>query len=735
MLYLSLLRLKKKYIQVQIKNKLVLVVSTIAIAVLTWSFGCNVNNATAANNVDPLESVTNEKKHESISEEKQKAIMFTLYEMMTKGHYSPKVFDAAFSQNVFDEFMENMDIGKQHFTQKDIDGFAKYKKDLGTQLKNGDLTFFNEVYNTYSSRVLESKICIDKIFAGPISFTGKGEINLDGTKIKYCKNESDKCKRWEDFITYRVLSKFTELEELQNTKKDTIKDWKLISRETLIDSAKILVKKNMDVTFKRIDKNSNADFFSVYCNSFAHVLDPHTDYMMPKAKADFDVQMSGTFYGIGASLKEENGYCTIVSIISGSPCWKQGSLKVDDKITKVAQGTSEPVDVVGWEINDIIGLIRGKKNTEVRLTVKHKDGKEEVVPIIRDEVHLDAVFAKSAIVNEGGKKIGYIILPEFYADFQKAGGKRCAVDMLKEIEKLKAEGIDGLVVDLRWNGGGSLYDVVEIASMFVGKQPIVQVRNPDGNAEPLISKGQNKIYDGPLAIMVNNFSASASEILAAAIQDYNRGIVVGSTTHGKGTVQRGLEMDGVLENIDKSLYPLGSLKLTLQKFYRANGGSTQLKGVTPDVTFPDLYMYLDNGERKDKYALPWDQITPSAMRTGLINRESVVANNNSVVNNSAYFNLVKEKAKQLKVQNDDNVYSLNETFFKAQIAKNKEFTKKLEDLDKDKVLLEIYNPRVDMDKILEDEANKKKNEDWLKALKKDEVLKQTINIVKEIKTS
>jgi carboxyl-terminal processing protease len=364
------------------------------------------------------------------------------------------------------------------------------------------------------------------------------------------------------------------------------------------------------------------------------------------------------------------------------------------------------------------------------LYVKHANGKEEVIPIVRDEIHMDEVFAKSAIIKEGDKKIGYIYLPEFYADFNNSNGKRCAKDVKAEVLKLKDEGIDGLVLDLRYNGGGSLTDVVDMAGLFVGDGPIVQVKSKDAAGQPMPASGAKIIYDGPMAVMINNYSASASEIMAAALQDYKRAIVVGTTTYGKGTVQRQIDLAQVSKSSEGEM---GSIKLTLQKFYRVNGGSTQLKGVTPDITLPELLMYTDKGERSEPSALPYDEIqSPDYKKTNSLNVPALVAASKKRIGGSEYYIVVEQRAKQIKEQQDDNVSSLNIVEYKKQLEKIKEFNKKLEDLDKEKVLMDIYNPRVDMDYVIASENNKKRNEDWLKGLKKDANLKETVNIVKDI---
>jgi len=709
-------------------KKVVVLLSIVACVIVLLSFRCGATHADAASN--SLETLFAPIGEVNQSAALQKDIANRVRRALTEAHYSPIALNDEFSIKVFEKFIEQCDYGKAYFTQEDIEEFSKFKTQLDDQFKNDEISFYELVYKRFQQRLVESIRYYEIAIAMPQTFTAKGDIQLDGKKLDWCKNESAMQKRWNDAVKYRVLAKFVEIEEAQNTKKDTVKDWKIMSPQVMEDSARRVVKKNMDMNFKRIKKNGSDEYFSSYMNAICAVFDPHTDYFAPAKKSDFDVQMSGTFFGIGAVLKDVDGVCVIQEIKTGTPCWKQGSLKADDKVIKVGQGAEEPVEIGGWEINDVIIVIRGKKGTEVRLYVKHANGKEEVIPIVRDEIHMDEVFAKSAIIKEGDKKIGYIYLPEFYADFNNSNGKRCAKDVKAEVLKLKEEGIDGLVLDLRYNGGGSLTDVVDMAGLFVGDGPIVQVKSKGAAGEPMPASGAKIIYDGPMAVMINNYSASASEIMAAALQDYKRAIVVGTTTYGKGTVQRQIDLAQVSKSSEGEM---GSIKLTLQKFYRVNGGSTQLKGVTPDITLPELLMYTDKGERSEPSALPYDEIqSPDYKKTNSLNVPALVAASKKRIGGSEYYIVVEQRAKQIKEQQDDNISSLNIVEYKKQLEKIKEFNKKLEDLDKEKVLMDIYNPRVDMDYVIASENNKKRNEDWLKALKKDANLKETVNIVKDI---
>jgi carboxyl-terminal processing protease len=711
----------------------------VAFGLMLFSFKCsNIATASPSDNISIEELLANEEKKTMLqSPEKKKAILEVMQMMIAEGHYAPQVINEKYGEEVYDKFLERMDYGKAFFTQEDIKVFEKNKKDIDDQLQEGQLDFYTLVTNTYYKRLKEVKGYYDELIKTPQTFDKDESIQLDGKKSKFVKSSTELKDKWRQSIKYRVLAKYAELREEQSYKKDTVKDWKVMSDAVLEDSARRVVKKNLDYYFRKIQKNGDDEFFSSFVNAISTNLDPHTDFFAPKEKQKFDEQMSGTFYGIGASLQSKDDACIVNQVISGSPAWKTGKLKADDKIMRVAQGEDEPVEITGWDIDDIVQIIRGKKGTTVRLFVKHKDGSEEIIPIVRDEVHQEEVFAKSAVFQDGNKKIGFIYLPEFYADFQKQDGKRCAVDMRKEVLKLKDEGVDGMIIDLRYNGGGSLSDVVDIAGLFVGNGPVVQVKSRYGNNETLKARDRAPIYEGPLAIMINNGSASASEILAGALQDYKRAVIVGNSSFGKGTVQRVFDMDqaynGLKNKPSVDVKPLGSLKMTVQKFYRVSGNSTQLQGVVPDVKLPDLFMYLEGGERRDKKALPWDMIEKSDYSAlNSLELKTVTEKSAARIKSNPIFNLIEDRAKQIKKQSDDNVYSLNLTKYLAQIAEAKAFGKKLEELDKTKELFDAYNCKADMDRVIADDVSKKKNEDWLKSLKKDVNIKETVNILKDI---
>ncbi|RZK32812.1 MAG: tail-specific protease, partial [Hymenobacter sp.] len=393
------------------------------------------------------------------------------------------------------------------------------------------------------------------------------------------------------------------------------------------------------------DQPDPNDVLSSYANVIANTYDPHTEYFAPRDKEEFDIQLTGRFEGIGATLRPKDGLIYIDDIVPGSASYREGELKKGDAILRVGQGAETPVSIEGWTSAKAVTLIRGKKGTEVRLTVKKPDGSTKIIPIIRDVVVVEDTYAQSAVINDpSGVKIGYLRLPAFYADFNdNNGGRSSAGDVKKELAKLNAEGVKGIIFDLRSNGGGSLNDAVEMAGLFMPS--------------------------GPLVVLVNRYSASASEILAAAIQDYKRGIIMGSTsTYGKGTVQRIIDLDETLPSELNSLKPFGSLKFTMQKFYRVTGGSTQFKGVASDIVLPDALSYFDKGEKESDYPLKWDEIKPASYRPwdDQPNYTKLEASSKARVAASPAFQQLTQIVESLRKRKDETTTSLKLTTYRAE---------------------------------------------------------------------
>jgi len=502
-----------------------------------------------------------------------------------------------------------------------------------------------------------------------------------------------------------------------------------------VDARRKVIKANNNL-FKYYNKLTPKDRFALYANAITGIYDPHTEYFAPKEKKKFDQAMSGQFEGIGARLmRTEMGQLKVSEIIKGSPSDKQGELKQNDEIQKVGQGENKAVDITEMEMDDAIELIKGKKGTEVRLTVKKADGTIKIIPIIRDVIDMEETFAKSAIINNK-TKTGYIHLPSFYTDFTGTGkgAHRCAKDMREEIEKLKRAGVKSIVIDLRDNGGGSLQEVVLMAGLFFPKGPVVQVKNRDGYIKVMEDYMEDVVWDGPLAIMVNHGSASASEILAAALQDYKRAVIIGTPTFGKGTVQSFFNLDGYLMPQFDTIKPIGEVKVTQQKFYRVNGGSTQLKGVTPNITLPDLYAFIDRGERELEYPMPWDEIPKSNYKEfSNINYDKLLKSSTARLKKNEQFKAVETFSKEFKAKKDESLVNLKLDKFRAEQKYWREQNKKYDEIKKDIKDFNVSLLDEDLTKIKGDSSRVGRETRWVKNVAKDIYIYEANNIVNEIK--
>ncbi|NSL90552.1 carboxy terminal-processing peptidase [Chitinophaga sp. Mgbs1] len=655
-------------------------------------------------------------------------IMNLVGQMLKEGHYQPKQIDDAFSKEVFNKYLRSLDVEKKFFLKSDINKLQPLSTHIDDELKGASLDCFRSINTLIKQRVAEAAAIYPEILAKPFDFTADEKVTLDPEKLDFPADENARKEAWRKVLKYRTLEKLTDLQELRDKNKDSAKTKTDADLEA---EARTKVKQLYDRYFERLKNRQNDnDRFNLYVNAITTTMDPHTDYFPPDEKRAFEEQMAGKFFGIGAQLKEEGDRIKVISIVTGSPSWKQGQLKANDVIQKVAQGNAEPVDITGYPVEDAVKLIRGKKGTPVKLTVKSVDGTVKDITIVRDEIVTEETFAKSAIIN-GQHKIGYIYLPEFYADFNDRNGARSAEDVAKEVAKLKAEKVEGIILDLRFNGGGSLQDVVQMAGLFIPEGPVVQVRSRGGDAVVLRDRDKNVQYDGPLAIMVNEYSASASEILAAAMQDYKRAVVIGSSqTFGKGTVQRLFNLDDFYPTKDG--ISLGALKLTQQKFYRANGGSTQLKGVASDVVLPDPYYEV--AERKDSDALAWDEI-PRAAFTPWINpvpTEALKKNSEKRMSSSTAFKMLNENLSTLKKMEKQETYSLNLQTYKSEQKSNTAALKKYDAVNDKVKELSIINIKSDMDKLGNDSSKIARNKDWLKVRTKDIYLDEAVNVMNDL---
>ncbi|MBC5863756.1 carboxy terminal-processing peptidase [Flavobacterium turcicum] len=665
--------------------------------------------------------------------EKDKLLLELLTFVIEKGHYSPATIDDNFSKGVYKDYIEALDPSKRFFLQSDIDEFAKYELQLDDQIMNKDLTFFDLTYNRLMKRMEESTKIYKEVLKKPFDFTVDESFNIDYEKAPYSASVKELNDKWRKQIKLSTLSSLVDKQKLEEDKKKndasyTIKSFTDLEKETRATS-----EKSLDEYFGFIKELNRNDWFSVYINSITARFDPHTNYFAPEEKERFDVSMSGKLEGIGARLQKKNDLTEISELISGGPAWRGKQIEAGDVVMKVAQGNGEAVDVVGMRLDDVVKKIKGPKGSEVRLTVKKVDGTIKIVSIIRDIVEIEETYAKSSIVQKGDSKYGVIYLPKFYIDFENPQGRDAGKDIALEVDRLKKEGVNGIVLDVRDDGGGSLSTVVDIAGLFIEQGPIVQIKSAGRKKEVLYDRDKKIEWDGPLVIMVNSFSASASEILAAAIQDYKRGVIIGSKqTYGKGTVQNVIDLNQFVRS--NSVGDLGAIKTTTQKFYRINGGSTQLEGVSSDIVMPDRYAYLKMGERDVDNAMPWDKIDQADYQVWNKNANfnQAISNSKSRISSNAQFQLIEENAKWIDSRSEENVYSLNIDKFKVAQTEIEEKAKKYKPITDYKNDLLFTSLPYEKDAMSKDLTLKEKRERWHEALAKDIYVEEALNVLDDL---
>lgn len=701
--------------------------------------------------------------------EKDKMLIELLTFVIEKGHYNPAKIDDTFSKGVYKDFLNALDPSKRFFLQSDIDEFAKYETQIDDEINTKDLTFFDLTYSRLMQRMEECKTYYKSALEKPFDYKKMESINTDYEKLPFCKNADELKERWRLQVKLSTLSSFVEKQKLEEdlakdknkTLEEKLKTFRESQGENLTDEsekkfiADVEKKKNQaPKTYEQLEKETREstlnslndnfnfikdldreDWFSIYVNAIASRFDPHTSYFGASEKEKFDVSMSGKLEGIGARLQKKNDFTEITELISGGPAWRGKQLEAGDIVLKVAQADAEPVDVVGMRLDDVVKKIKGPKGTEVRLTVKKTDGTIKVITIIRDQVEIEETYVKSSVVEKDGYKYGIIYLPKFYIDFEDQNSRDAGKDVAIEVERLKAEGVQGIVMDVRDNGGGSLKTVVDIAGLFIDQGPIVQVKSAAGKKEVLYDKDPKIQWDGPLVVMINEFSASASEILAAALQDYKRAVVIGSKqSYGKGTVQNVIDLNQFVRG--NTYGDLGALKTTTQKFYRINGGSTQLEGVKSDVAIPDRYAYLKMGEKDIDNAMPWDKIDAADYKVWdkQNNFDLAIAKSKERMSNNAQLNLIDDNAKWLDERNKENNYSLNIDKFKAEQKALDEKNKKYKPIVDYKNAFVFKSLPYEVDEMSKDSVLKEKRDRWHESLTKDIYIEEAIHILNDLQS-
>lgn len=693
--------------------------------------------------------------------DKDKLLLDLITYVLQKGHYDPKDINDQFSAHVYEDFIKGLDPLKRYFLASDIAEFSKYKTEIDDQIKNKDLSFFNLVYRRFNERMEDVKKIYPAVLDKPFDFSKKETINVDYDNLAYATSEKELKARWKQQLKFTTLSAYYDLVEEQNNRKKGVNaeqdknetdagldfDEHTENKAQASDGpsepkslaeleakARTNTKNSLDEYFDFTKDLQRKDYFAIYLNTIVEEFDPHTNYFAPPDKDRFDLRMSGKLEGIGARLQKKNDYITVIEIISGGPAWRSEKIEVGDAILKVRQeGEKDPVSIVGMRIDDAVKLIKGPKGTKVTLTIKNVDGTISDKTITRDVVELEETYAKSSLIEKDDRKFGLINLPQFYFDMDNYKERNAATDVKKEILRLKEQGMEGLVLDLRDNGGGSLRTAVDIAGLFIKKGPVVQVAS-SGKKEVLEDKDSEIVWDGPLVILVNELSASASEILAAAMQDYKRAIILGSKqTYGKGTVQNVIDLNQWLRKND--LGDLGALKITSQKFYRVNGGSTQLEGVKSDVVMPDRYSYIDVGERDYDNPLPYDKIDAAKYNVwdGYIDYDETIQKSKARMAKNEQLRLIDENARWIKERRDEKEVNLNFNDYSAEIERRKQETKRFDAIDEYDNHLTFESLPYETALMKKDTTLSEKRKRWHKNLSKDMYVEEAVHVLEDLK--
>lgn len=684
----------------------------------------------------------------SSQDDREKEIFKRVKEVLLYS-YSPKDLDISYSKDVYKKYIEDLDPFKRYFLESDMEEFSKYKDKMSDMFIRNDVSFYHLSIDRLYKRINETEEYVNDIFSKPITFTNDDYFYTDDKKRKFPKNKDQAKQYWKSYIKYRILQEIfngqkekdsindvKELSENSDKDKDSKKLNKAKTKEELQKESVKKVQENLSEYFRQVKLRKKSDLFSIFVNAYTEVFDIHTTYFSPKDKENFNSSMSGKIIGIGATLQDVKGYPTIRELVIGGPAWKSKEIEAGDKIIKVQQGKKgTPISVVGMLLDDAIRLIRGEEKTTVVLTIEKKDGSTKTVSLVREEIEIQETFVRSAIITDDkGNKFGILYLPEFYVNLENnSKGRDCSDDVKKEILELKKQGIIGLIMDVRNNGGGSLSEVVDIAGLFVGKGPVVQVKDASGEIKVLKSKEKDIVWDGPLILMTNELSASASEILAGAMQDYKRAVVVGPLqTYGKGTVQTIIPLNRFGMEDDK----FGALKITIQKFYRINGSSTQLKGVTSDIIIPGIFSYSDIFEKSQEFALPWDQIPSTKYTiwqgTPKIDYQYLKSQSEERLKGSTYISSIEKAGKWTKELDKIDKIPLKYEKFMQEMTKRRDQGKIFEKETNFDAKIKVEAPDYELVKFKTDTVLKAKREDWYKGMKKDFNLRESVNVLNDM---
>tara|TARA_B110000114_G_scaffold175936_1_gene206030 strand:- start:2140 stop:4251 length:2112 start_codon:yes stop_codon:yes gene_type:complete len=658
--------------------------------------------------------------------------------ILDEGHYVEKDLDDDFSTKAFDTYIDMIDPYKRYFYNSDINKFKEYEYLIDDQFKNSDLTFFNLTHETLLKRIKESKEIYTELFSSPFNYE-VDEVLIVSSDESFVSTREELKDRWRKTFKYYTLNNLNDLLTENDSVKSlvinninfnvVIKEYEEKSRNSSLEFCNEI--------YQYYSDRSRQEWFSDYVNAIVYQFDPHTFYFNADEKEDFDVDMSGNYAGIGARLQQKMDKISVVELISGGPAWRQNKLEVGDILLKVRQEDEEnSVSIVGMRIKDAVKLIKGPIESSVILTIKKVDGQIVDLKIPRDIVQMEETYAKSSIVERLDSKYGLINLPKFYFDFDDYSERNAASDIKKEIIRLKEEGIEGLILDLRNNGGGGLKPAVDMAGLFIEEGPIVQVQSFEKKKQILKDRDRSIVWDGPLVILVNELSASSSEILAAAMQDYKRAIIIGSKqTYGKGTVQNVLDLNKMIRSNTNG--DMGAFKFTIQKYYRINGGSVQLEGVKSDIVIPNRYSYIDFGEKEQDNPLEWDEITPVEFTPWSSNFDysSAIQKSKLRIKSNEYLKLIDDNAKWIKSIRDTEEFSLNYFNYTDKIKADELTSKSFDKLKDFKTNLEFKSLPYEVMLFEKDSTLKLKRTRWHKNLAKDLYIDEALNVLSDLKIS
>ena len=658
--------------------------------------------------------------------------------VLDEAHYLEKEIDDKFSEKVFNTFIENLDPFKRYFYVSDIEDFSKYKYSIDDAFKNPNLDFFQLVYERYVQRISESEEIFNRILSKPFDFSIDEVCECDFEILDYVQTEDQLYDRWRKLLKIYVIENYHNEIEDDLRKIENDGNFKRRSLDIIEKESREALSEMMNQNHRFIKEEMlRSDWLSVYINSFVSQYDPNTSYLDPESKDRFDVDMSGNYAGIGARLQKKIDKVEITEVISGGPAWRDNILEKGDAILKVRQAyEKEPVSIINMRLSEAVKLIKGEKGTKVYLTVKKVDGSVSEISVTRDIVLLEETYIKSTIVNKNNVNYGIIDIPKFYIDFDNQSNRDAAKDLRTEIIRLKEQDIKGLIIDLRNNGGGALKTVVEMAGMFIKNGPVVQVKYFDKEKQVLSDRDRSILWSGPLVILVNEGSASASEILAAAMQDYKRAIIIGGNqTWGKGTVQNIFPLNRMVRGNTNG--DLGALRYTTQKYYRINGGSVQLEGVKSDINLPYRYKYIDFGEKESENSLEWDEIDEVDYYTWQSNFDFdfAIGRSNKRIKDSEYLRLVDENAKWVKSVRDNKIINLNYKKYKDELDQNSIITEKFNALNDFSMNYNFKSLPYEINLIESDSVLGLKRKRWHSSLNKDFYIDECLNVLSDLRAS